>query len=412
LTWFVAKDAQHANALVRRGLFLTLLLAFALALVIALLAPFIATQVWGDANLTTPLRVASLDFLAFAPFAVMVQILNGLRRYTLQAVTWFSYSTSKVVFVLVMLATVGGVQGAILGYVLASLVGSIVAIALGRKAIPKLEASSKAPTARSLFRLGLPFAALSLSLMAFLNADLWVVKPHETALRASAYAAAATLGRALFFIFRAFGDALFPAVVRAAESNDDGAASRHANTALSWLMLLLVPIAGLAAGGARGVMAVIYVDAGSESFEFLRILAVTSAFWTVAAVLGLLLGALGRPWQAASALLAITAIACFGLPMGAEHSGALGVAWVALFLSALGMLALAFCIHRRLPGSLPLRAFLVGTGTAVVLERLLAWANFSGFWVFPAGAALLMVALGGLKVAGVLPALPVSKKRA
>jgi O-antigen/teichoic acid export membrane protein len=208
LTWFVAKDAQHANALVRRGLFLTLLLAFALALVIALLAPFIATQVWGDANLTTPLRVASLDFLAFAPFAVMVQILNGLRRYTLQAVTWFSYSTSKVVFVLVMLATVGGVQGAILGYVLASLTGSLVAMGLGRRALPKFVAASEVPTARSLFRLGLPFAALSLSLMAFLNADLWVVKPHETALRASAYAAAATLGRALFFIFRAFGDAL------------------------------------------------------------------------------------------------------------------------------------------------------------------------------------------------------------
>jgi O-antigen/teichoic acid export membrane protein len=342
----------------------------------------------------------------------MVQILNGLRRYTLQAVTWFSYSTSKVVFVLVMLATVGGVQGAILGYVLASLTGSLVAMGLGRRALPKFVAASEVPTARSLFRLGLPFAALSLSLMAFLNADLWVVKPHETALRASAYAAAATLGRALFFIFRAFGDALFPAVVRTAESNDEVAASRHANRALSWLLLLLLPIGGLAAGGARGVMAVVYGDAGSESVEFLRILAATSAFWTVAAVLGLLLGALGRPWQAASALLAITAIACFGLPMGAEHSGALGVAWVALLLAALGTIVLAVCLQRRLPGALPLRAGLMGAGIALVLERILAWANFSGFWVFPSGAALLIAALGGLYGAGLLPAFAIPQRRA
>ena len=85
----VAREPGAVRGLTRFGMIWTLLLGTALAALLFALAPFIAGTVWKDASLTTPLRLAGLDFVAFVGFAVMVQTLNGLRQYTRQAMAWF-----------------------------------------------------------------------------------------------------------------------------------------------------------------------------------------------------------------------------------------------------------------------------------------------------------------------------------
>ncbi|HMS18096.1 MAG TPA: oligosaccharide flippase family protein [Planctomycetota bacterium] len=399
----VAREPGAVRGLTRFGMIWTLLLGTALAALLFALAPFIAGTVWKDAALTTPLRLAGLDFVAFVGFAVMVQTLNGLRQYTRQAMAWFFYSTVKVVCVLVFLSTVGGVLGSILGYVLASLLGSIFAVILGMRAMPERDAVAASVDSRALARAGTPFALLSLALMAFLNADLWAVKPAVAAAAASAYAAAATLGRALFFVFRAVGDALFPAVARSFFRGELDLARAEARMALGWLFMLLLPVVGLAVGGAHAVMGLVYGSLDPLAGDLLRILSVLSASWTIAAILGLLLAAVGHPMRAAAILLLAAVVACGAFPICASDGGVMAVGIAGLWVVGPTIAALWISLVRVLQGAIPVKPLLLGLVGAVLMERALVYFEPCELWVVPMGALLLGAYLAVLVLAGQVP---------
>lgn len=407
VSYFTARNPGAAGTLARRGILLTVGAALLLGALLWLLAPVITGRIWADASLTGAVRLSGLDFLAFAVFAVMTQAMNGLRRYTLQAAIWLSYSTLKLLLVVSMMAAGHGVAGAIAGYVLASAAGSVAAWLLGRKALAGgSPVPSPAPGARGMFAYGLPLAVLSLSLMAFLNADLWAVKPLLSAGEAGRYAAAATLGRALFFVFKAVGDALFPAVAAAASSGDSSGARRAIRGALGWLFILLLPVAGMAWGGAGPAVATVYGESSGGAAELLRVLAPGSALWTLAAVGALALAGLGRPWRAALALLAVALAGGPALRYAAGAWGAEGVAWAGAGISLLALCAVGIWICGALPGAIPFRFAVAGLLGGVLGGQTLRLLDIPGIWVFPAALLLLLAFLALLHRTAGLPSGP------
>ena len=394
ISWFVARNPECSRETLRKGLGLTAGIALVLGVLLGVFAPVISREIWGNPELTGAVRISGLDFLAFAGFAAVTQAVNGLRRYTAQAITWLCYSTAKVALVLGMLWMGEGIQGAVLGYVMASLVGSAIAWVLGGRLMGNPVRRGGAPTARELTHYGWPLALQAFALMAFLNADLWAVEPHMPAVVAGAYAAAATLGRALFFIFKSVGDAMFPAVAQRAAQGDPTRALEEARTALGWLLLLLLPVTGLAIGAAAPTMAVIYGELHASGPEVLRWLAPASSIWTITAFLGLLLAALGSPYRVALTLLAVASISGVVLYNVAEEVGTVGVAQWALAASLVGMVALAAQIAMCAGvGFLPWRQLLFGIAAAVALAVGIQLWQPPGILVFPYGALLLAVVL-------------------
>lgn len=405
VSWWVARVPEAALAITRRGFFLTVAIATGLLGALLLLAPAVG-MAWGDPALVRVVRLSALDFLAFAGFAVVVQAVNGLREYSVQAGTWFIYSTAKVVLVVTFLKAGWGIEGGILGYLAGSLVGSLAAFAAGAPLVARGRLLD-VPAPRQFLSFGTPLAAMSLALMALVNIDLWAAKrTAASAVAISVYGGAATLARSLFFVFKAFGDALFPAVARALSERRPFDALRVTRQGLAQLACLLLPACGLATGAAPQVLEVLYGDAAyRDGATILCWLAPAASLWALTAVLGAVVAATARPGRVAFLLLGVLVVEAVTVFVWAGNVGPIGAAYGSFAAAALGCVATLAIVVRTLGNVVPWAALCHGVVAGIMLDRALVIWSPPGWWVFPWGAALFGATVMASMAAGLMPAL-------
>jgi O-antigen/teichoic acid export membrane protein len=405
VSYFTAQKPESARSLVHAGLLHTGIAAVAAFGGLVLLAPWIASSFWGDPALAAPVRLLALDIPAFLGFAVLAQAINGLHRFNRQAVVWFGYSTLKLVAVLVA-ARLGTDLGTVLaGYVIASIGGSLVAVLLGWGPVRQGTAASSV-AGRELWTFGFPVALQALLLLVLVNLDLWMAKGPGKAggLALGAYGAAATLARALHFIFRGFADALFPAVARALAAGDAGQARRSTRKAISLLLGLLLPAVGLATGTARVVLPLLFGEPGyADGAEILHGIGPAAAGWTLTALLVALLSAAGRERLALGVLAAMAAITMAVLYGAAVAEGPAGIARSSGTMGLVSALVSGLFVRRILGRVVAVLPLLGGIAGAFALHFALeAWCPAS-WWVFPYGALLYGLVLLGLHLGGAWP---------
>lgn len=405
VSFYTARHPASARSLLHLGLRQVTLCAVLLGGAFALTMPWIAERLWKDPELVTPGRISALDLLAFVGFAVVIQVVNGLHRFGRQAAIWFTYSTLKMITVLGVLAWSRDLSTVIGAYVVASLLGSITAVLLGRTT--SIQGREPAPCqARDLWRFGLPISFQALLILALVNLDLWVAKaaPGSTAATHGIYGATATLARALFFIFRAFGDALFPAVARALSSGDAAGASRSARKAISLLLCLLLPAVGLATGSAQTVLPVLF---GDESYgmggDLMRFLAPAAGAWTLTAVSTSLLSASGAGKQALLALAICALGSGIAIHWSAQISGPMGAAQAAAGAALGSALLLGGLAAQRLGRVWSLSAVLGAVGGGLILDQALHWWRPDSALVFVYGGLCYAVIVGFLWISGAIP---------
>ena len=135
------------------------------------------------------------------------------------------------------------------------------------------------------------------------------------------------MARALFFIFKAFGDALFPAVARAMGRGDGREAARVSRKGLTQLACLLIPVCGCATGAAGATLTVIYdADAWGRGAIFMQWLAPSSVLWTFTAVFASLVAAASRPGRVAALLTGVLVIETAVVFLWAGNHGPIGAA--------------------------------------------------------------------------------------
>jgi O-antigen/teichoic acid export membrane protein len=404
VSWWTARLPESAAGIARRGFFLTLGVGSALAGVLALVAPLVA-DVWREHDLVGVIRLSALDFIAFAGFAVLVQSVNGLRRYNLQAGVWFLYSTAKVLAIVGFLRLGWGIEGAILGYIVASTIGSLAAAVLTMPHLARLRGRD-CPEARRLLGFGAPMASLSLALMALVNVDLWAAKRVAAdGGTAGDYAGASMLARSLFFVFKAFGDALFPAVAEALARSDPHEARRIARKGLAQLACFLIPVCGCATGAAEAVMVTLLgSDDWSGGGAYVAWLAPSSVLWTLTAVFATLVAAASRPGRVAVMLTVLFAVETVVVFVWADVWGPTGAAMGSLAAAAVGCVGTGLLMRRLLGAVIPWPAFLCAAGAACVIDRVMGLWSPDGWFVFVWGAALFAAALAALFAFGVVTA--------
>lgn len=396
VSWWTARVPEAALGIARKGFLLTLGMAVVLAAILVGAAP-IVTGIWNEPGLIRSVRLSAIDFVAFAGFAVLVQSVNGLQRFNAQAGIWLLYSTSKVLAVTGFLKLGWGIEGAVLGYVVGSLFGSLAASVIATPMIASLRGRDM-PDVKRLTTFGLPVASWSFALMALVNVDLWAAR-HSTGDEASVgdYAAAATLARALFFVFKAFGDALFPAVAAAHARGDGNEAARVARKGLTQLCVLLIPLCGCAMGAAGPVLVAIYDDAAwGHGAGFMRWLAPSSVLWTFTAVFASLVAAASRPGRVATLLGGILAFATTMVFAWAAFAGPEGAAMGSLAAAGVGCGGLGVLAVRALGPIIPWRAVTTGVLAAAIIDRALVLWSPDGWWVFGWGGVLWGLVVGGL----------------
>jgi len=411
VSYYVARVADAAGVIAVRGLKVTLALAAALTVLLIAATPLIV-MLWRDPAMAGALRISAVDFVAFAGFAVLVQAVNGLHLFRRQAAIWVVYSTAKVVAVVGLLYVGGTVEWGILGYVVASAVGTVVAVVGSVGPLRRARDRAAAADARALMQFGLPVAVHAVTLMVFLNADLWAAKWATADRRiAGGYVAASTLARVFYFIFVAFGEALFPAVARQfmADRRDEALAQiRHG---MAVLVCLMVPAVGVATGAAAPALGAVYgpsLDGTQTGFReaapFLVLLAPTAAALTLVAVLAAVIAAAGRATRMAQLLVGLVALDVVSVFVCASQWGATGAAAGALAISLVGLVTTAIWTRHIFGAALiPARAAIGAVVVAALLHVALGAWSPEGWWVFPYGGVFYAVGFAILTAVRSLP---------
>ncbi len=242
--------------------------------------------------------------------------------------------------------------------------------------------------------------------MAFLNADLWAAKwATEDRRVAGGYVAASTLARVLYFVFVAFGEALFPAVARQIKQGRRDQALAQIRYGMGVLVCLLLPAVGVATGAAGPALGAVY-GGFREAAPFLVLLAPTAAALTLVAVLAAVIAAAGQAPRMARLLVGLLVLDVLSVFVCAAQWGATGAAAGALAGSLVGLVATGLWTRRIFGASLvPARAAIGAVVVAALLHFALdAWAP-DGWWVLPYGGVLYMLGFVILTAVKSLPRL-------
>lgn len=371
---FGAENAELMPAIARASMRGQVVFAALLTVAAMAAAPTIAGLLH-DPGLTGLIRIASIDIPIYAFYFCFMAILNGRRSYMRQAAAMAAYAAGKVAAVILLVALGFGVMGALIGNILASVAGLIIAVAAAGR-IPK---ATPYPFNRLVKYAG-STSILGIFFTLLISIDLFAVKAMVgTAATVGYYAAANTLARAPFLLFIGIASATLPALSKAASETDHELARKYMGQATRLHLMLLAPVVAILSGAAVGVVNLLFSDRYQSAAPALAILVVAMMLFSFLHAVYNIFVAMGdtrTPFLGTTFLIGVAAALNLWL---VPDYGIVGAAVAALFTSAAGLLGSTIvCIGR----------FGVFISPAVVVR-------------ITAAAALIYLAAATIKVQGI-----------
>jgi len=352
----IAEENANVSSIVRSSRKVQLLLSMLIfALYLGLAGPI--ANLLNDPGLTTYIRLSALVIPFYALYAMYSEgYLNGLREFGKQAKTMAVSSVAKVVMVFTFVLLLGlDVEGAILGYLLAAVVGWI----LGWRYLGSVAKSSANFEVSKLIRFGVPATLFSAMLVLIMNIDLYAVKAIVAVdAETSYYTSATTIAKVPYFIFGGLAAALLPSISRATSANDLKLTASYINQSIRYMLLLLIPGVLILSATSHDLVSLVYGSDFVEAGSPLRILVFGLACLAVFFVLAHIMMGDGKTNVAfgmASSLVAIDIILNVVLVPSHELMGA---AWATTVASLIGMIVAAVYILRRFKALVSIRSFI------------------------------------------------------
>jgi O-antigen/teichoic acid export membrane protein len=391
----VSERPEYAGVIRAASMKLQAVLGTVVFLVLFLGADWIATDLLRDPSLATMIRIGSVITFAYAFYGALIGVINGLKRFALQAAFDVGYATLKVGLMIGLVVLGYGVQGAFAGFAVAAVTITLVAAIVVRRQSP---VGSSPPGDLGLISFMLPVMGYVLFMNVLLQGDVLVVKaaaagPVRTALelgeaswieliRAAHPLASSTEliseGTSFFSgLFKATKNialvpyqgvvaitfVIFPLISRATFQDDADATRMYVTQALRVTLLLVAfVVTGIAAGGAPllGLLfGATYELAAGALMPLLVAMALFSALYVVASVLT----ASGHPLDALVLMLVMSMVLLLTLYTVVEHSVAgpellERAAWAVLAVTALAWLAASVDVKWRVGVAVPWWTFL------------------------------------------------------
>ncbi len=350
------------------------LLASCVALLLVWLAAAPIARLLDEPRLASHLRLLALDIplygLARAHLAVLVGIGSFNQRALASAGRWISR-----LFLVVLLVQLGlSVSGALLGTIGASVVELVIARAYVRPS--PFGGSSLA--ARRLWDYAAPLFLSALAMQLFSKIDLWALKAlGGTASDAGTYGAAQNLSLVPYIFAFSFTPLLLSALSRAIGSGDIDGARKLARNAMR-LVILLLPLAGMTAGAAPEIVALIFGRAFLPAAPALIVL----IFGAVAAVMiyvsAAILIAAGKPGWVLAVTWPLPLLAIGGHLFVIPRLGLVGASVVTTVVAALGALGAVVAVYRIWRVAPPMSTVARSTSICVLAYGLAACWTTSG----------------------------------
>lgn len=386
---FIPEDDNLAYTISFKALRIQLLYGGFIFLTLFMIAPLVAV-LFHDKSLTIYIRLASIDIPFFALYSTYLSTLNGLRAFGKQAIATIIYSISKLsaIFLLVFLGL--SLTGALIGNVVASIVGLIIAKSLST--IPK---NYRTFSSYKIIKFGIPILLFALAYNLLLSIDLWCIKVLlKDNLETGFYTAASTLARIPYFVFLALTFTLLPSISKSISNYNREITNQYISEYFRILLILLLPIAFIIAATSEILVSLVYSPVYSPAASALTILIFGLVFFSLIMTSISIILANNEPWVSASiAALLIPVDFVLNLkfiPLYGIRGAAIGTTITAL----IGLTITSIFVVMRFGTLMRLRSF-INIVFASLIIYFLAWAySASGILLIFNYIVLFIIYLG------------------
>ncbi|MFC2015763.1 lipopolysaccharide biosynthesis protein [Chloroflexota bacterium] len=393
----VRRSAVRVQALISVGIFLLLFL----------FAPLLA-KLLRDPSLTGYLRLAFVDILAMGAYAYYRGVLNGWRVFRQLASIIAVYSVTKLAAICLLVYLGFGVEGALVGNVMASLGGLVAGFFWVRRDRSRSQVRRQVDPGQEeghgalkqidelqILAFALPTVLFTLASNVLLGLDLMGVKALiGDADQVGYYSAAVKLAEAPRLILLAFSFALLPSLAHAITAKDHAQTRHYLQQAIRLLAMVLFPILALVLATAGSLIEFVFSAAYAPAAEILRILIFAYAAYTLYITLVTALLAENRPGRALAIPAVLLPVAMGLVWWGIGRFGAQGAALASLVSVSCAALVVVVYVFRRFRPAVDLISV-----ARIGLASIVLWAVAR--WWAPSGLLLIVAygLLGGLYLA-------------
>jgi O-antigen/teichoic acid export membrane protein len=398
----VAAEPARAPAITATAVTATLVITSVLWIGFVIAAPVLADLLAlpGGAGL---LRLAALDIPIFGLFLVLTGALQGAHRFTAASAATAVYAGAKLAGIALLIPFGPSAAGALL----VNVAGSAVALLFCLWALGIGVLRPRLVEGRAILNLAAPVALRGVAVQLLSALDLWalgiagaMVAPAERGF----YVAAVSIARLPNIVVLGSTGMLIATLTRALADGDTQRARTILETALRWLLALLVPATILLAANAREIMALLFGDDYAGGGRFLALLVFGHGL--AAPLLTVLTGALiaaAQPGAAARSGLAALVLLVVLLGVLVPVMGATGAAAASLAATSVAAILAGVTVHRCFGAWLRIGTLLRITLSAGVIGGV--------SWRLPSTGAMLLLELAGLGALSFAALLPLGVLR-
>ncbi len=215
-------------------------------------APLVSRML-GDPQLVPYLWLFSADLALFPLFIALAEVLAGRRKYSFYAGSWAIYWLAKAGLVIGLVALGLSVQGAIVGSVLASVVGVAVTWLWSGVSLR----SGTVPTGKFVL-FGLPLAGIALMRRTVQNMDLWFITRLLSGYDRGYYGLAQYISRAMMLLPVAVSGAVFPTLTQAISQGDEASCRRLIQQSFRFALIIIVAVTAVLTSSMRELIVLVF----------------------------------------------------------------------------------------------------------------------------------------------------------
>jgi O-antigen/teichoic acid export membrane protein len=290
------KNPSMVPVIKKQGMRLQMILIGFVTVIFFFASPLIARAL-NDPTLTPLFRLSSLIIPAFAAASFYFSYFTGLHLFNHQSILKSFRSVARVT-VVVGLVLVFGLEGAIVGYILAPLLTFFLGFYLDKKVFAKdyahLTLDQTFPY-QKLLNYAWPITLFMLFYEVFISVDLYLIKAiFQDDVATGIYNAALTIGRIPFYLFYALAIFLLPALAKIQSENDTEKMSLIMTQSLRYAGIILLPTSIFITAYATPLTQLFFGDKYIASAPILQILVLGLSFLTVLYILCSALNGIGH----------------------------------------------------------------------------------------------------------------------
>ena len=345
-------------------------------------APLVG-EMLGDPQLVPYLWLFSADLALFPLFIALAEVLAGRRRYSFYAGSWAIYWLAKAALVIVLVALGLSVEGAIMGSVLASVVGVAVTWLWSGVSLR----SGTVPTG-NLVLFGLPLAGIALMRRTVQNMDLWfITRLLPSYNQAGYYGLAQYISRALMMLPVAVSGAVFPTLTQVISQGDETRCRRLIRQSFRFALIIMVAVTAVLASSMRELIVLVFgADFAPATYPALCLM-FAALFFAMEFIANTVLVAAGKPKLCLAAFAPVVPINILLNYVLVTRYGMIGASLATTATAALAAGVLIALVWRQFRALLP---------PLTVLRTLLAGSLIyvAGTYLPATGGLLLLKCLG------------------